>query len=39
MPVPVAAMVRLQLLTGCRAGEAMVLRSLDINTTTDLWTY
>jgi integrase len=39
MPPPVAAMVRLQLLTGCRAGEAMVVRAIDLNMTGDVWVY
>jgi integrase len=39
MPPPVAALVRLQLLTGCLAGEAMVLRAIDLNMTGDVWVY
>jgi integrase len=38
-PPPVAALVRLQLLTGCRAGEAMVLRAIDVNTSGPVWAY
>ena len=36
---PVAAMVRLQLLTGMRAGEVMAMRSGDIVKAEDVWTY
>jgi integrase len=39
MPTPVAALVRLQLLTGCRAGEAMVMRAADLNTAGPVWAY
>ncbi len=39
MPAPVAAMVRLQLLTGMRAGEAMAMRGIDLNTTGPVWIY
>src|SRR5262245_1780350 len=39
MPRPVAAMVRLQRLTGCRPGEVMVMRAIDLNTTGPVWTY
>jgi integrase len=39
MPAPVAAMVRLQLLTGMRAGEIMVMRGIDLNTPGPVWTY
>ncbi len=39
MPAPIAAMVRLQLLTGMRAGEVMVMRGIDLNTTGPVWTY
>ncbi len=35
----VAAMVRLQLLTGMRAGEVMAMRTGDIMTTGDEWSY
>src|SRR5262249_46543448 len=37
MPAPVAAMVRLQLLTGMRAGEVMVLRGIDLNMGGPVW--
>ncbi len=36
---PVAAMVRLQLLTGMRPGEACVLRPCDLDTTGPVWLY
>jgi integrase len=39
MPRPVAAMVQIQLLTGCRPGEVMVMRGCDLSTTGDVWTY
>jgi integrase len=39
LPAPVAAMVRLQLLTGCRPGEAMVMRAIDLTMTGDVWIY
>jgi integrase len=39
MPDPVAAMVRVQLLTACRAGEVMIMRAADLTTTGDIWTY
>jgi integrase len=39
MSAPVAAMVKLQLLTGCRTGEAMVMRAIDLNTAGPVWTY
>src|SRR5262249_19067848 len=39
MPAPVAAMTRLQLLTGMRAGEVMVMRAIDLNTSGPTWTY
>jgi hypothetical protein len=32
MRAPVAAKVRLLLMTGCRAGEVMVMRPTDLNT-------
>src|SRR5262249_41143704 len=35
----VAAMARLQLLTGMRAGEAMVMRACDLTTGGPTWTY
>src|SRR5262245_49858098 len=39
MPRPVAAMVRLQLLTACRAGEVLILRGIDLNTVGPVWSY
>ncbi len=33
------AMVNLQLWTGCRPGEACVMRTIDINTQGDIWEY
>jgi integrase len=39
LPVAVAAMVRLQLLTGMRVGEVMVMRAIDLNTSGPVWTY
>jgi integrase len=39
MSRPVAAMVRLQLLTGCRAGEVMVMRGADLTVGEPNWEY
>jgi integrase len=39
MPAPSAAMSQLQLLTGMRAGEVMVMRAIDLNTSGATWTY
>ena len=39
LPDPVAALVRVQLLTGCRAGEVMVMRGMDLNTSGEVWMY
>lgn len=39
LPVPVAAMVRLQLLTGCRLGEVVVMREIDLTRGPDVWVY
>jgi integrase len=39
LPAPVRAMVRLQHLTGCRSGEAMVMRAIDLNMTGPVWVY
>jgi integrase len=39
LPTPVRAMVEVQLLTSCRAGEVMVMRALDLNTSEAVWTY
>jgi integrase len=36
---PVAAMVQLQLLTGMRPGEAVVMRAIDIDMTGKVWLY
>lgn len=38
-PAPVAAMARLQLLTGCRPGEVMRMRAADLKTTGEAWEY
>ena len=39
MPGPVAAMVRVQLLTGCRASEVMTMRGGDLDRTGPVWAY
>jgi integrase len=39
LPAPVRAMVELQRLTGCRPGEAMALRAIDLTMTGPVWTY
>jgi integrase len=39
LPAPVRAMTELQLLTGMRAGEVMVMRAIDLNTAGAVWTY
>jgi integrase len=39
LPAPVRAMVELQRLTGCRPGEAMVMRAVDLNMSGAVWTY
>lgn len=39
MPAQVRDMVGLQLLTGCRPGEIVILRPRDIDTTGDVWQY
>jgi integrase len=39
LPRPVAAMVRLQLLTGCRAGEVEIMRGCDLTPGELLWEY
>jgi integrase len=36
---PVAAMVRLQLLTGMRPGEVVIMRAIDLDTTGPIWLY
>src|SRR5512135_765541 len=39
LPRPVAAMVRIQLLCGCRAGEVMVMRACDLTPGDPVWEY
>jgi integrase len=39
MPKPVAAMVRIQLLTGCRTGEVVSMRGCDLRTEGAVWEY
>jgi integrase len=39
LPAPVRAMVELQQLTGCRPGEIMAMRAIDLTTTGPVWTY
>jgi integrase len=39
LPAPVRAMVELQRLTGCRPGEAMSMRALDLTMSGPVWTY
>ena len=39
MPPPVAAMVRLQLVTGMRPGEVVLMRGCDLDTAGRVWTY
>jgi integrase len=39
LPPPVAAMVRLQLLSGCRPGEVMRMRAVDLTTSKSAWEY
>src|SRR5262249_53122065 len=39
LPAPVRAMVELQRLTGCRPGEVMVMRAIDLTMTGPVWTY
>jgi integrase len=39
MPRPVAAMVRLQLLTGCRTGEVLTMRGCDLRPGDPTWEY
>jgi integrase len=39
MPRPVAAMVRLQVLTGCRTGEVLVMRGCDLAPAEPVWEY
>jgi integrase len=39
LAAPVAAMVKLQLSCGCRAGEVVNLRGADLDTTGPIWTF
>jgi integrase len=39
MPPAVAALVRLQLLTGARPGELVIMRTADLETSGRVWTY
>jgi integrase len=39
LPRPVRVMVELQRLTGCRPGEVMAMRAVDLNMTEPVWTY
>lgn len=39
LPRPIAAMVRFQLLTGCRGGEVMAIRGCDLKTDDLVWEY
>jgi integrase len=39
LAAPIAAMVRLQLLCGCRAGEVVHLRGADLDTSGPIWTF
>jgi integrase len=39
LAAPIAAMVKLQLLCGCRAGEVVNLRGADLDTTGPIWTF
>jgi integrase len=39
LPAPVRAMVELQRLTGCRPGEAMAMRAVDLDTNGPVWAY
>jgi integrase len=39
MPKPVAAMIRLQQLSGARPGEIVLLRTGDLNTAGNVWTF
>jgi len=39
LTAPVAAMVRLQLLSGCRPGEAVAMRTEDIDRASEVWVY
>jgi integrase len=39
MPRPVAAMVQLQLLAGMRPGEAVIMRGIDLDMSSNVWLY
>jgi integrase len=39
MPGPVAAMVRIQMLTGCRVGEVLIMRGADLKRGEETWAY
>jgi integrase len=39
LPAPVRAMVELQRLTGCRPGEVMAMRAIDLSMTGPVWAY
>lgn len=39
MPEPVAALVQIQLLTGARPGEVLLMRAVDIDRTGKVWVY
>jgi integrase len=39
MPPPVAAMAKLQVLTGMRAGEVLMMRAIDLTMGGTVWTY
>jgi hypothetical protein len=39
LPAPVRAMVELQRLTGCRPGEVLVMRAIDLTTSGPVWAY
>jgi integrase len=39
LPPPIAAMVRLQMRCGCRAGEVVNLRGADLDTSGPIWTF
>ena len=39
LPAPVRAMVQVQRLTGCRPGEVMVMRAIDLIMTGPVWDY
>ena len=39
LPTPVAGLVQVQWLTGCRPGEAMAMRGCDIDMSDEVWIY